>query len=183
MIDSLLKKHKRPFLRWWLLISLIVITFVGLYSMGILTDIYSVDVTKLSFLIVGLLAAMSLKCGYDTYALTSAKISSEKDVDKIYATAELGWFTSDFCLTLGMIGTVAGFIFMLSTAFATVDVSNVNSLQNVLTKMSAGMGTALYTTAAGLVSSAFLKLQYFNFTSEVDRLVTLSGIKHGQTER
>ena len=183
MIDSLLKKHKRPFLRWWLLISLIVITFVGLYSMGILTDIYSVDVTKLSFLIVGLLAAMSLKCGYATYALTSAKISSEKDVDKVYATAELGWFTSDFCLTLGMIGTVAGFIFMLSTAFATIDVSNVNSLQNVLTKMSAGMGTALYTTAAGLVSSAFLKLQYFNFTSEVDRLVTLSGIKHGQTER
>ena len=45
------------------------------------------------------------------------------------------------------------------------------------------MGTALYTTAAGLVSSAFLKLQYFNFSTEVDRLVTLSGIKHGQTER
>ena len=82
-----------------------------------------------------------------------------------------------------MIGTVAGFIFMLSTAFATVDVSNVNSLQNVLTKMSAGMGTALYTTAAGLVASAFLKLQYFNFSSEVDRLVTLSGIKHGTPER
>ena len=101
MIDSLLKKHKRPFLRWWLLISLIVITFVGLYGMGILTDIYSIDVTKLSFLIVGLLAAMSLKCGYDTYALTSAKITSEADIDKQYATAELGWFTSDFCLTLG----------------------------------------------------------------------------------
>jgi hypothetical protein len=183
MIDSLLKKHKRPFLRWWLLVSLIVITFVGLYSTGILADIYSVDVTKLSFLIVGILAAMSFKCGYDTYKLTSVKISSERDIDEIYATAELGWFTSDFCLTLGMIGTVAGFIFMLSTAFATVDVSNVSSLQNVLTKMSAGMGTALYTTAAGLVSSAFLKLQYFNFSTEVDRLVTLSGIKHGITER
>ena len=113
MIDSLLKKHKRPFLRWWLLISLIIITFAGLYSMGILTDIYSVDITKLSFLIVGLLAAMSIKCGYDTYALTSAKITSEAD----------------------------------------------------------------------MVSSAFLKLQYFNFSSEVDRLVTLSGIKHGETQR
>ena len=45
------------------------------------------------------------------------------------------------------------------------------------------MGTALYTTAAGLVASAFLKLQYFNFSLEIDRLVTLSGIKHGRTER
>ena len=183
MIDALLKKHKQPFLRWWLLISIIVITFVGLYVTGIIEQVYSVDVSKLSFLIFGLMAFMSVKCGYDTYRLTATDIKTEKDIDKIYATAELGWFTSDFCLTLGMIGTVAGFIFMLSTAFATIDVSNVNSLQNVLTKMSAGMGTALYTTAAGLVSSAFLKLQYFNFTSEVDRLVTLSGIKHGQTER
>jgi|TARA_Y100000310_G_scaffold102274_1_gene100474 hypothetical protein len=183
MIDALLKKHKQPFLRWWLLISIIVITFVGLYVTGIIDQVYSVDVTKLSFLIFGLMAFMSIKCGYDTYRLTATDIATEKDIDEIYATAELGWFTSDFCLTLGMIGTVAGFIFMLSTAFATIDVSNVNSLQNVLTQMSAGMGTALYTTAAGLVASAFLKLQYFNFSLEIDRLVTLSGIKHGRTER
>ena len=32
------------------------------------------------------------------------------------------------------------------------------------------MATALYTTAAGLISSAFLKLQYFNYSAEVDRL-------------
>jgi len=44
--------------------------------MGILTDIYSVDITKLSFLIFGLLAAMTNKCGYYTYALTSAKITT-----------------------------------------------------------------------------------------------------------
>ena len=153
---------------------------MGLYITGIIGQVYNVDVTKLSFLIFGLMALMSVKCGYDTYRLTSSNITTEKDIDELYATAELGWFTSDFCLTLGMIGTVAGFIFMLSTAFATIDVSNVNSLQNVLTQMSAGMGTALYTTAAGLVSSAFLKLQYFNFTSEIDRLVTLSGIRHGK---
>ena len=182
MFDTLLKKHKYPFLRWWLLVSLMVITFVGLHIIGVIDTVYNVDVTKLSFLIIGVLSVMSVKCGYDTFKLTATSITSEKDIDDLYATAELGWFSADFCLTLGMIGTVAGFIFMLSTSFATIDVSNVNSLQNVLTKMSAGMGTALYTTAAGLISSAFLILQYFNFTSEVDRLVTLSGIKHGATE-
>jgi hypothetical protein len=178
MID-MFTKQKHPFLRWWLLITLILITFVGLHTAGIIEKVYTTDVTKLSFLIFGLLGFMSLKCGYDTYKLTLADIKNEKDIDELNATAELGWFASDFSLTVGMIGTVAGFIYMLSTAFATIDVSNVNSLQNVLTQMSAGMGTALYTTAAGLVSSAFLKLQYFNFSSEVDRLVTVSGIKHG----
>ena len=67
MIDALLKKHKQPFLRWWLLISIIVITFVGLYVTGIIEQVYSVDVTKLSFLIFGIMAFMSVKCGYDTY--------------------------------------------------------------------------------------------------------------------
>ena len=79
-------------------------------------------------------------------------------------------FVSDLCLTIGMIGTVAGFIYMLSSSFASIDVSNVSSLQGVLSHMSAGMATALYTTAAGLISSAFLKLQYFNYSAEVDRL-------------
>ena len=97
---------------------------------------------------------------------------TERDINEAYAKADTGWFVSDICLTLGMIGTVAGFIYMLSSSFANIDVSNVSSLQGVLSHMSAGMATALYTTAAGLVSSAFLKLQYFNYSTEVDRLGT-----------
>ena len=138
--------------------------------MGIVVVVYTVDVTKLSFLIMGLLSIMSVKCGIDTFKLTSNTEITEDEVERAYSKAELGWFVSDFCLTLGMIGTVAGFIFMLSSSFANIDVSNVSSLQNVLSHMSAGMATALYTTAAGLISSAFLKLQYFNYSSEVERL-------------
>jgi len=36
--------------------------------------------------------------------------------------------------------------------------------------MGAGMSTALYTTAAGLVCSLLLKLQVFNFTHHLDYL-------------
>jgi hypothetical protein len=42
----------------------------------------------------------------------------------------------------------------------------------VLAKMSSGMSTALYTTAAGLVCSLLLKLQLFNFTHHLDHLST-----------
>ena len=125
---------------------------------------------------------MTGKAGLDTFRLVSKESYTGRDIEEKYAAAELGWFTSDLCLTVGMIGTVAGFIFMLSTAFASIDVSNVASLQNVLSQMSAGMGTALYTTAAGLISSAFLKIQYFNFSTEIDRLAVEHGIAHGESK-
>ena len=159
MIDALLKKHKQPFLRWWLLISIIVITFVGLYVTGIIEQVYSVDVTKLSFLIFGLMAFMSIKCGYDTYRLTATDIATEKDIDEIYATAELGWFTSDFCLTLGMIGTVAGFLLMLNSAFADLNVRDVQNMQSAIADMAVGMSTALSTTLIGLICSILTKAQ------------------------
>ena len=170
MIHDLLSRERRPFLRWWLFVTLMILASIGALEMGIVDEVYQVDVTKLSFLIVSLLSIMSVKCGIDTFTLTSTENLNQRQLDQAYSKAELGWFVSDFCLTLGMIGTVAGFIFMLSSSFAEIDVTNVASLQNVLAHMSAGMATALYTTAAGLISSAFLKLQYFNYSSEVTRL-------------
>ena len=163
---------KRPFLRWWLFAIIMVLATFGAFHTGIVDEVYEVDVTGLSFLIMGILTVMSIKCGVETFRLTSIENVTEKDINEAYAKADAGWFVSDICLTLGMIGTVAGFIYMLSSSFANIDVSNVSSLQNVLAHMSAGMATALYTTAAGLVSSAFLKVQYFNYSTEVDRLGT-----------
>ena len=163
---------KRPFLRWWLFATIMLLAAFGAFQTGIIDEVYKVDVTGLSFLIMGILNVMSIKCGLDTFRLTSFENFTEKDINEAYAKADTGWFVSDICLTLGMIGTVAGFIYMLSSSFANIDVSNVGSLQNVLAHMSAGMATALYTTAAGLISSAFLKVQYFNYSAEVDRLGT-----------
>ena len=171
-IKKLLPKYKSPFLRWWLFMVVMLLAAFAAFQTGIVDEVYKVDVTGLSFLIMGILTVMSIKCGIDTLKLTSYDDITEKDINESYSKAELGWFVSDLCLTLGMIGTVAGFIYMLSSSFANIDVSNVSSLQNVLAHMSAGMATALYTTAAGLVSSAFLKLQYFNYSTEIDRLGT-----------
>lgn len=169
-MNNLLSQSRRPFLRWWLFVTLMILALIGAFELGIIEEVYKVDVTKLSFLIISLLGVMSVKCGLDTFKLTSKQNLSKHEIETAYGKAELGWFVSDFCLTLGMIGTVAGFIFMLSSSFAEIDVTNHASLQNVLSHMAAGMGTALYTTAAGLISSAFLKLQYFNYASEVTRL-------------
>ena len=74
---------------------------------------------------------------------------------------EVGWFTSDLCLTIGMMGTVIGFMMMLS-GFATVDVSNTSSVQELIKSLGGGMSTALYSTLVGLICSALLKIQWFN---------------------
>ena len=60
-----------------------------------------------------------------------------------------------------MMGTVIGFIMMLA-GFGAVDAKDANSIQNLMSSMSSGMATALYTTLAGLICSSLLKIQYFN---------------------
>ena len=84
---------------------------------------------------------------------------------------EIGWFISDFVLTIGMIGTVSGFLLMLTGAFAGVDLTDEVAMKNVLEKMSKGMSTALYTTLFGLICGSLLKIQYFSLGRATDILI------------
>jgi flagellar motor component MotA len=102
---------------------------------------------------------------------------NDRNIARYYKKSETGWFVSDMLLTLGMIGTVAGFIYMLSSSFSDLNPQNATGMQGALIKMSKGMSTALYTTAAGLVCSMLLKLQVFNFTHRLDYLAAILGKK------
>ena len=84
--------------------------------------------------------------------------------DRVYdiVDADVGWFISEACLALGMIGTVSGFIIVLNSAFGSIDVSNIATLQKALSSMATGMSTALWTTLTGLVCSLSLKIQLVN---------------------
>ena len=62
-----------------------------------------------------------------------------------------------------MIGTVTGFLLMLSTTFAGIDITDTKTIQNALVNMATGMSTALYTTLTGLIVSVILKIQLVNF--------------------
>ena len=65
-------------------------------------------------------------------------------------------------ITLGLIGTVTGFIIMLGGAFADLDLTNIGQAKEVIRDMAAGMSTALTTTLVGLVCSIITKLQLMN---------------------
>jgi len=145
-------KHT-SFLKWWLIFCLISVSSVLIYLTGIFEQVNKADFTKISFLIYTLFILFSIKCGVRTKQL-KADMS--------------GWFVSDILVTLGMIGTVVGFIYMLSVSFGSIDVTQPQTMRVALSKMSTGMGTALYTTAAGLICSLLLKLQLFNLQRGID---------------
>lgn len=83
---------------------------------------------------------------------------------------EIGWFTADIMIKLGLLGTIIGFILMLGSV-ANITDFDVTSMQKILKHMSTGMGTALYTTLAGLVCSMLAATQYHLLDSSVDKLI------------
>ena len=83
---------------------------------------------------------------------------------------ELGWFVADLLLSLGLLGTVIGFILMLGP-ISGLDSADENAIKGALAAMSGGMAVALYTTLAGLVGGMLLKVQGFLLDGAVQELV------------
>ena len=89
---------------------------------------------------------------------------------KLYQFVDNGFFISDLLLKLGIIGTVIGFIIMLSSLSA-IDEMNLSKMNNLLLSMSAGMKVALYTTLTGLIGSILLSIQYNFFENKINILI------------
>jgi len=145
----------KALLKWWLIFCLTILSGGISVYFNLHTNLYNSDQTKISFLILFVFTISSLWIGWKT-KLTEM---SKQDVS-------IGWFISEACLALGMIGTVTGFLLMLSGAFADIDLTNTSTIQSSLTKMALGMSTALYTTLIGLICSLILKIQLVNVENE-----------------
>lgn len=90
--------------------------------------------------------------------------------ERLKGAHELGWFVVDILLKLGLVGTIVGFILMLGSVANTASL-DVNTMQKVLRQMSSGMGTALFTTLAGLIGSILLGMQYLLLDKGADELL------------
>jgi len=144
----------KSILKWWLIFCLTLLGMCTCVYFNIHKDLYAADVTRLSFLIISIFTCTSIWIGMKTY-----KVGIQQDYNQ---QSDVGWFVSESCLALGMVGTVTGFLIMLGTAFANVDVTNATTLQQALSDMATGMSTALWTTLVGLVCSLIIKVQLVN---------------------
>lgn len=113
-------------------------------------------------------------------AVSSARSAEERaltrtDLMDVYSSKvrgphEMGWFVVDILIKLGLLGTIVGFILMLASV-ATTETFDVSTMQRILSQMSSGMGTALYTTLAGLSGSLLLAVQYHFLDRGADDLI------------
>ena len=69
------------------------------------------------------------------------------------------WFASDAVMSLGMVGTLFGFLMVLGQSFSEIDTSSVDSMTDAISILATGMSTALVTSLVGLIASLWLKLQ------------------------
>tara|TARA_B100000965_G_scaffold389342_1_gene394902 strand:- start:687 stop:1283 length:597 start_codon:yes stop_codon:yes gene_type:complete len=90
--------------------------------------------------------------------LTNLQSIRDEFKAKLYEFVDNGFFVADLLLKLGIVGTVIGFIIMLSS-LSTIDEINLSKMNNLLLSMSSGMKVALYTTLSGLIGSILLTIQ------------------------
>ena len=123
---------------------------------GILQGIYASDFTKISVLIGLVLAWQSFACAAHMWNQTQ-KYKPYKDAEE---TLERGWMWSDIVLSLGMIGTVIGFMMMLA-GFVDVDFSDFDSVQALITKLSGWHGYIIINYTCRTCCKRYVKASIF----------------------
>lgn len=146
----------KSFLKWWLLMVLILIGISVAWYFEFFTFLFDHDFTRLGFLTLFIFLLNSISVGYKLY--------------KKHDSFGVEWFWSDAVISIGMIGTVIGFIYMLFAVFSNIDLTDSIKMMSSLGEMAEGMSTALLTTLMGLVSSILIKLQLIIAIKEKDHV-------------
>jgi hypothetical protein len=132
------------------------------FEAGLLEDLWDGDKSKISFLILSLGVYFFGKLGLAAYLWDKPDSRwkfSHKWLDE-------GFEAAQSVMTLGMMGTIIGFIMMLGS-FASVDVSDATSIQQLFASSTEGMSTALYTTLTGLGTHLLLRTSYWIFEKRI----------------
>ncbi len=153
------------FWKWWS--TIIVILFLGSYlqyELKIFQFILANDPTFITFGVVACFFATVLPIGYFSYRKQFKKISpTESQLIPL-------WFSADAVMSIGMVGTLLGFLMVLTSTFQDVDTTSAQAMKEVIGQLAAGMGTALLTSLAGLIASILLKLQLVMLESEDEKV-------------
>jgi len=103
---------------------------------------------------------------------------SEVMAESLRGSHQVGWFITSIIIKLGLLGTVVGFVIMLSS-ISGLDQLDISDIKQLMQQMTQGMGVAMNTTMVGLVSSMGLGVQYLLLDRCADGLV-VKGVNVGQ---
>lgn len=179
------KTNKYLFLKSSMVMGIILFLFYLAYDLGVLSLIIDSDKSRISLAILVIYFCATIHWYVLSIALSKQidaidaidSVSIGKDIKTISLMEDdlsnkhaLGYMIVDILLKLGLTGTVIGFILMLLPIGEIKDF-DTQIIQQLLSKMSGGMAVALYTTLTGLITSIFLRLQYFLLDSSLTSLI------------
>ena len=137
--------------KYWTIINVVLFTLVlGQAYFGLLGFLLANDKTFLGLLIIGIFVYANIKVGLDHFM-------QNYDDEHVFL-----WFISDTLLSIGLVGTLLGFIIVFWSVFGPgviLDPTNISTMITAMTNMAGGMSTAILTSLVGLISSMILKLQ------------------------
>ncbi len=144
----------RAFTKWWIQFVAILFTCGMMEYFNWWEFMWDSDKTKISVFILGMFTLATLAMGY-----LSLKGSNEDMWNVADRLENYVMFAADTMITVGMVGTLVGFLLMLNTAFIDLNVNDVKNVQDAIGNMAIGMSTALVTTLVGMICSTLTRLQ------------------------
>lgn len=98
---------------------------------------------------------------------------AEMMAERVRGGHQVGWFISGMLIKLGLLGTVIGFVMMLSS-ISGLENLDISDIKHLMQQMTQGMGVAMNTTIVGLVSSMLLGVQYLLLDRAADQLIAVA---------
>lgn len=146
------------FIRWQIFLGLLFCAALVTGYYGIFQEVFFSDVTFLTNLIGAIFMYQTINIGLVIRKLSTMSDLMDQDslIHKIFKSTK---FASRMAVSLGMLGTVGGFIFMLKEGIGTLDFHDSSKIADAFQDMAIGMSSALWTTAYGLVASMLLAVQ------------------------
>jgi|TARA_B100001094_G_C18135443_1_gene774791 hypothetical protein len=146
-----------PFWKWWTSIVIIALAIsYAQYQFDILNFVYTNDPTRITAIIGIIFLLCTTRIGYLGW---QNQFTSEYDTQFLNNNNDLLWFCSDVVMSIGMVGTLIGFLIVLTTTFTNIDTTSAQAMKEVIGTLASGMGIALMTSLIGLISSIILKFQ------------------------
>jgi hypothetical protein len=140
------------FWKWWTINVLFTVGFVfSEYKFNSISYLIENDISYLSLVIITIFVITNIQIGIKCYNLQfNNQYLYEEDLNP-------NWFNSDLVMSIGMVGTLLGFILVLNSAFTDMNPENTDKMKEIIAQVAQGMGVAILTTLTGLISSIILK--------------------------
>lgn len=144
-------------IKWWFIFWSCIVGSLFVQYNGLFEALWHADHVKLSFVILAVFAITTVFVGILTRRLVKLKDGA---IESVKANLPMCWFSTEAMNALGMIGTVAGFLIMLSGAFGgEIDPGNIESMKRLISSAAIGLSTSACATLVGLLCSTLGKLQ------------------------